>query len=122
MDMNLINPILVEFLYRSTIESLPPTMREIYQFIECEEDELERVAVNESHFIKLMNEEPPIRKAAEHFSLKVPHIKAVIDQAQGEIDRTMIERYKKLKWVDMTNYKPAAKNKPKSKWSFVFVN
>ncbi|MED4040199.1 hypothetical protein [Niallia taxi] len=122
MDMNLINPILVEFLYRSTIESLPSTMREIYRFIECEEDELERMAVNESHFIKLMNEKSPIRKAAEHFSLKVPHIKAVINQAQGEIDRTMIERYKRIKWIDMTDYKPAAKNKIKSKWSFVFVN
>lgn len=122
MDMNLINPILVEFLYRSTIESLSPSMREIYQFIECEEDELERMAVSESHFIKLMNEKPPIRKAAEHFSLKVPHIKAVINQAQGEIDRAMIERYKQIKWIDMTDYKPAAKNKTKSNWSFVFVN
>ena len=119
--MNSLNPILVQFLYRSAIESLPDKHRNIYRFIESREDKLEMDAVNEQHFIQLMHEKSPFQDAVNYFSLDIQAIKDVMTEAQAEIDRKIIERCKLIKWVDMTDSKNT-NSKNLMEWSYVFVS
>jgi len=119
--MNTLNPILVQFLYRSAIESLPDKYREIYRFIECKEDELEIQAVNENHFIQLINEKCPFQEAASHFSLDFQAIKDIMTDAQSEIDKKIAERCKQIKWVDISAVKNTNRTVLKE-WTYVFVS
>ncbi|NRK74475.1 hypothetical protein F3B05_26085, partial [Salmonella enterica subsp. enterica serovar Typhi] len=52
-EMNSVNPVVVQFFYRSAIANLPEKKREIYQYIESKEVELEEMAINEKQFMEL---------------------------------------------------------------------
>ncbi|MFT8323086.1 MAG: hypothetical protein ABF649_19640 [Bacillus sp. (in: firmicutes)] len=121
--MESINPILMEFLLRSAINKLPDQKREIYQFIERNEDRLEEMAGSEEQFIQLMDENPPFQAAANHFSLDVDTIKKMADEIQAEIDVIIKERCSRLKWIDCTDYlRKKQRNKQKNKWSFIHIS
>ncbi|WP_110926655.1 hypothetical protein [Bacillus massiliglaciei] len=97
------NPILLEFMLRSAVEGLPPQMREIYQFIERKENQLEEIAADPQHFMRLMQEDSPYRAAAVHFGLELADIQKVMDEAQTEIERSIRERESRMKWVDCSD-------------------
>jgi hypothetical protein len=118
--MNTLNPILVQFLYRSAIESLPDKYREVYRFIERKEDELEMEAVNENHFIQLINEKSPFQEAASYFSLDLQAINDIMTEAQSVIDKKIVDRCKQIKWVDMSAVKDT--NGTSKEWTYVFVS
>lgn len=78
-------------------------MREIYQFIESKETQLEEMASTEQQFIQLMINQSPFKEAAEQFSLSISTIKEIMDKAQAEIDRVVNERCTQVKWIESTN-------------------
>ena len=121
MGMHTLNPVLVQFLYRSAIESLPDKYKEIYRFIESREDELEMEAVNESHFRQLFHEKSPFQAAVSHFSLDFQTIKNIMTEAQAEIDNKIVERLKQIKWVDMSMDSNTNDTERKN-WTYVFVS
>jgi len=49
-------------------------LREIYQFIESKETQLEEMASTEQQFIQLMINQSPFKEAAEQFSLSISTI------------------------------------------------
>ncbi|MDW7615175.1 hypothetical protein SC499_10675 [Peribacillus simplex] len=101
--MERINPILMEFLLRSVIKKLPDIHREVYQYIESMEYQLEEVSVDEKQFLQLMIEKSPFKAAADHFSLHISTIKEIMDEAQMEIDKSIDERCNRIKWIDYTD-------------------
>ncbi|MGP7818054.1 hypothetical protein [Niallia sp. 01092] len=120
--MNSINPILIEFLLRSAVKNLPAKKREIYQYIESRENELEEVALNETHFIQLMNEKSPFKEAAVHFSVDILAIIDAMNEAQAEIDRVIKERCNRMKWIDCTELQRSKHKLKDNKLSFIFVS
>ena len=121
-SMNPINPILIEFLHRSAVSKLSDQKREIYQFIESKENQLEEISLNEKQFIQLMSERSPYKAAADHFSLDISSIKDVMDEAQAEIDRTINERCNRIKWIDCTDMMRNKQGRKDNQWSFIFVS
>ncbi|MGG4264732.1 hypothetical protein [Peribacillus simplex] len=101
--MERINPILMEFLLRSVIKKLPDLSREVYQYIESMEYQLEEVSVDEKQFLQLMIEKSPFKAAADHFSLHISTIKEIMDEAQMEIDKSIEERCNRMRWIDYTD-------------------
>ncbi|MBO0997489.1 hypothetical protein IOC57_06965 [Bacillus sp. SD075] len=101
--MEQFNPILMEFLLRSAIKKLPDIQREVYQYIESMEYRLEDTAVDEKQFLQLMIANSPFKAAADHFSLPISTIKKIMDEAQLEIDTSIDERCKRIKWIDYTD-------------------
>ncbi|MBM4763151.1 hypothetical protein [Bacillus sp. B15-48] len=120
--MKPINPILIEFFHRSAVLNLPDKMREIYQFIETKENQLEEISSNEKQFINLMIDNSPFKAAAEHFSLDISSIKQVMDEAQVEIDRLIDERCNRVKWIDCTDSLKKQHGEGHLQWSFIFVS
>lgn len=120
--MRSLNPILVQFLYRSSIEQLPEKKREIYQYIERKEEELETIADDEKHFIQLMKEKSPFIEASTHFSLDTSTIKNIMDEAQIEIDSMIVTRFNKIKWIDYTDGEKTKAEKTNKEWKFIFMS
>ena len=116
------NPILIEFLHRSAVSKLANDKREIYQFIENKENQLEDISVNEKQFMQLMIEQSPYKAAAEYFSLDISSIKAVMDEAQAEVDRMINERCKHIRWIDCTDMMRKKRGRKDKQWSFLFVS
>lgn len=115
------NSILLGFFQRNAVLKLPDRKREIYQFIEGKENQLEEVATNEEHFIRLLCERSPFKAAADHFSLDISYIKDLMDEAQEEIDRVIDERCNRMKWIDCTDMMRYAEGKD-NQWAFIFVS
>ena len=101
--MEQINHILIEFLHRSVIKKLPDIHREVYQYIERMEYQLEEVSVDEKQFLQLMIKKSTFKAAADHFSLHISTIKEIMDEAQMEIDKSIDERCNRIKWLDYTD-------------------
>ena len=120
--MKPINPILIELFYRSAISKLSDDKREIYQFIESKEKQLEEISFNEKQFILLMSERPPYKAAADHFSLDITSIKKVMDEAHAEIDQVIKERCNRMKWIDCTDTMRNKQGRKDNQWSFIFVS
>lgn len=120
--MSSMNPILLEFLHRSAVSKLADDKREIYQFIESKENQLEDISVNEQQFMQLMVEQFPYKAAAEHFSLDLSMVKAVMDEAQAEINRMIDERCKHIRWIDCTDKIRKKRGRKEKQWSFLFVS
>jgi len=120
--MRSINPILVQFLYRSAIANLSDKKREIYQYIERKEDELEKIASNEKQFIQLMHEKSPFKEAADYFLLDISSIKEVMEEAQAEIDMMIMKRSNRMRWIDYTDVKKNSRRKKSKEWTFIFVS
>lgn len=121
MKVSNMNPILIEFLHRSAVSKLSDQKREIYQFIESKENQLEEIAFDEKQFIQLMSERSPYKAAADHFLLDISSIKDVMDEAQAEIDRTINERFNRIKWIDCTDMMRNRRGKKDNQWSFIFI-
>ncbi|WP_251528116.1 hypothetical protein [Metabacillus litoralis] len=121
-SMKPINPIIIEFLHRSAVSKLSDQKREIYQFIESKENQLEEISFNEKQFIQLMSERSPYKAAATHFSLDILSIKDVMDKAQAEIDWTINERCSRIKWIDCTDMMRNKQGRKDNQWSFIFVS
>ena len=120
--MKTINPFLIEFLYRSAVSKLSTKKREIYQFIESKENQLEEISSNEKQFIQLMSEESPYKAAADHFSLDISSIKEVMEDAQAEIEQVINERCNRMKWIDCTDRMKTKYRRKDIQWSFIFVS
>ena len=119
-EMNSVNPVLVQFFYRSAIANLPEKKREIYQYIESKEVELEEMAINEKQFMELMVGKSPFKEASDYFSLSMSAITEIMDEAQAEIDLLIMERINRMRWIDYTKSdRRLQKNK---KGVFVFVS
>jgi hypothetical protein len=116
------NPILRGFLHRSAVLKLADRKREIYQFIESKENQLEEIAINEEQFIQLLCEKSPFKAAADHFSLHISYIKSLIDEAQAEIDQAIDERCNRMEWIDCTEMMRHAKGRKDNQWAFIFVS
>jgi uncharacterized coiled-coil DUF342 family protein len=121
-SMNSINPILIKFLYRSAVSKLSDQKREIYQFIESKENQLEEISFNEKQFIQLMSERSPYKAAADHFSLDITSIKEVMDEAHAEIDQVIKERCNRIKWIDCSDTMRNKQGSKDNQWSFIFVS
>ncbi|HEO8419240.1 hypothetical protein [Niallia sp. FSL W8-0635] len=113
--MNSVNPVLVPFFYQSAIANLPEKKREIYQYIQSKEVELEKIAVNEKQFMELMVEKSPFKEASEYFSLSMPAIKEIMDEAQAEIDLMIMTTINRMRWINYAKTdRKARKNKIKN--------
>lgn len=119
--MNSGNPVLVQFFYRSAIANLPEKKREIYQYIESKEVELEKIAVNEKQFMELMVEKSPFKEASEYFSLSMPAIKEIMDEAQAEIDLMIMARINRMRWINYSKTDRKARKNQNKKWTFAFT-
>ncbi|UTI41323.1 hypothetical protein [Niallia sp. RD1] len=121
--MNSVNPILVPFFYRSAIANLPERKREIYQYIESKEAELEKIAANEKQFMELMVEKSPFKEAADHFSLTMSTIKEIMDEAQAEIDLMIMARINRMRWINYSKTERKFQKRKNKKWTFfLFLN
>lgn len=116
------HPALVNLLYRSAISSLPANKREIYQYVESKELELEELAVSEKHFVQLMYNHSPFKEAARYFSLDIATVKKIMDEAQAEIDSVIVRRINGLKWIDYSADGKQSSKHPRKKWTFVFLS
>lgn len=116
------NPILIEFFHRYAVSNLSEKKREIYQFVESIENQMEVISENEREFIQLMSEYSPYKAAADHFSLDILYIKNVMDEAQAEIDRVIHERCHRMKWIDCTEMMRNKQGKKANQWFFIFVS
>ncbi|WP_152681105.1 hypothetical protein [Neobacillus vireti] len=121
-SINSINPILMEFLHRSAVAKLPNQIREVYQFIESKENQLEEISFNETQFIHLMNERSPYKAAADHFSINISSIKDIMDDAQAKIDRVIKDRCDRIKWIDYTDTIRSKQGNKNNQWCFIFVS
>jgi len=119
--MKQVHPIVMEFFHRSAVANLPHPLREIYQFIENKESQLEEMASTEQQFIHLMIERSPLKEAAEQFSLKNSTIKELIEKAQAEINCVIYERCAQVRWIDCTNKQKKQFRKNDFQRSFIFV-
>ncbi|KAB2333305.1 hypothetical protein F7731_15720 [Cytobacillus depressus] len=117
-----INPILFEFFHRYAVSNLSDKKREIYQFIENKENQLEIISLNEKEFIQLMSENSPYKAAADYFSLDILSIKNVMDEAQDDIDRVINEKCNRMKWIDCTEKMRKTYGCNDNQWSFIFVS
>ncbi|WP_413301067.1 hypothetical protein AA0X95_20365 [Bacillus sp. 1P10SD] len=116
------NPILWGFLHRSAVLKLPDLKREIYQFIESKENQLEEISINEEQFIQLLCEKSPFKAASDHFSLHISYIKDLMDEAQVEIDQVIEERSNRMKWIDCTEMMRYVKGRKDYQLAFIFVS
>lgn len=116
------NPILLGFFQRNAVLKLPDRKREIYQFIESKENQLEEIAINEEHFIQILCEMSPFKAAADHFLLDISYIKELMDEAQAEIDRVIDERCNRMRWIDCTDMMGYAAGRKDNQWAFIFLS
>lgn len=115
-----IHPVLLDIFHRNAVSKLPDQKREIYQFIVDMEHHLEDIAVDEKQFLQLMIERSPFKVAAAHFSLEIPYVKLVMDEAQKEINGMVDERCNRMEWIDCTDMIRHKKNYKENQWLFVF--
>lgn len=120
--MSDVNPFLVNLLYQSSISGLPNKKRQIYQYIERKELELEEIAVSEKHFVQLMYNNSPFKDAADFFSLDITTVKNIMDEVQGELDLMMAKRLSRIKWIDYSDRIKKHKSNEQKNWTFVFLS
>lgn len=101
--MKEVNPILMEFFHRSAVSNLPQKTKEVFQFIEEKEEQLERASVTEEQFLTLLIANSPFKEAEKQFSLDISTIKKMVDEAQAEIERVIKIKCERMRWLDVTN-------------------
>lgn len=97
------NEHLMEILTREIVASLPRERRQLYEFIVCLEDELAQEAQTSQHFLSLLAENSPHKKAAEFFDRPYGETMKLMKDIENEIEEKLQRKISKAKWIDCTD-------------------
>lgn len=116
------NEKLNDFLLRSEVGKLSEEKKRLYEFIVNEEDQLAQKANTANHFLQLLEVHSPYEHAARHFNLPFEKVFHLMNRIEEELSERIEKRYKKVMWVDYTDYRKHQKNLNQKKYVFLFVN
>ncbi len=116
------NEKLNDFLLRSEVGKLTDEKRRLYEFIVNEEDQLAQKANTANHFLQLLEVYSPYEHAAHHFNLPYEKVFHFMNRIEEELSGKIEKRYKKMMWVDYTDYRKHQYTGSSKKFVFLFVN
>ncbi|WNS78254.1 hypothetical protein RRU94_07280 [Domibacillus sp. DTU_2020_1001157_1_SI_ALB_TIR_016] len=96
------NESLAGMLLKGLVRSLPEEKRELYEYIVKMEDTLAQRAATSEHFISLLIEHAPHKKAAAHFDCSYGEILKRMREIEEELDDQLHTRLSKAKWLNCT--------------------
>lgn len=116
------NEKLMDFLLRSEVGKIAEEKRKLYQFIVDEEDQLALRADTADQFLQLLASHSPYELASYHFNLPSEKVFRLMNKIEAELNERIQARYKKVKWIDYTDYKKQTDYGYCKKYVFLFVN
>ncbi|WEG16649.1 hypothetical protein PQ478_19420 [Alkalihalophilus pseudofirmus] len=85
------------------IQSLPEPDRNVYQYIDRIEAELEELALTQTHYLQLLRRQSPIKQAAKHFNMNEKMIYETVQRIESELADCVPELSERLELVEFTD-------------------
>lgn len=85
------------------VQSLPEPDRNVYQYIDRIEADLEELALTQTHYLQLLRRQSPIKQAAKHFNMNEKVIYETVQRIEAELADCVPELSERLELVEFTD-------------------
>ncbi len=110
------------FLQRNEIGRISKELRELYEYIVNEEDQLADKADSVDQFLQLLVTHSPYELAASHFNMSTERVFQLMRKIEEDLHERIETRYKKSRWIDYTDYNQQTNTGVCKKYVFLFEN
>ncbi|MDV2886405.1 hypothetical protein RYX45_14540 [Alkalihalophilus pseudofirmus] len=85
------------------IQSLSEPDRNVYQYIDRIEADLEELALTKNHYLQLLRRQSPIKQAAKHFNMSEKMVYDTVQRIEAEMADEVPELSERLELVEFTD-------------------